>query len=232
MTDFKAIYATQAHRYDRMVEREDQRGNLLATLLEICPLQGKIAVDMGAGTGRMTRLLALMAKRVYAFDQAPAMVEVAQQVLEESGLTNWRVGVADNRALPLPDACADVVVEGWSFAHAVGWSPDHWQAEVAKMMAEMRRILKPNGTFILLETMGTGTRQPQPPNESLARLYAWWESTYGLSYRWIRTDYQFETVQEADELTRFFFGDTLADKLVQEKATLLPECTGVWWGSV
>jgi hypothetical protein len=27
---------------------------------------------------------------------------------------------------------------------------------------------------------------------------------------------------------RFFFGDTLADRVVRERLVILPECTGVW----
>jgi hypothetical protein len=46
-----------------------------------------------------------------------------------------------------------------------------------------------------------------------------------------RTDYRFMTVAEADMLTRFFFGDELADRIVRENRMILPECTGFWWKS-
>jgi ubiquinone/menaquinone biosynthesis C-methylase UbiE len=226
---FQHIYAHDTQRYDRMVGREDQKGNLFAVINELCPLDGLTVVDMGAGTGRVTRLLALLAQRVYAFDIAPAMLSTAQTMLEESGLTNWRLGVADNRAMPLPNACADLVIEGWSFGHAVGWSPDHWREDIHQMLQEATRLLKPHGTLILLETMGTGNKQPHPPTDGLAELYAWWQREHGFAYRWIRTDYQFESVDEAQELTRFFFGDELANRIAQENLLILPECTGVWW---
>jgi ubiquinone/menaquinone biosynthesis C-methylase UbiE len=93
----------------------------------------------------------------------------------------------------------------------------------------MMRVLKPGGTAIILETMTTGSETPAPPNERLAAYYAWLENEQGFSYKWIRTDYQFASVQEADELTRFFFGDELADRIVREGITILPECTGIWW---
>lgn len=230
MTDhFLNIYHHKADLYERMVGREDQRGNLFAALTEIHPLDGATVVDFGAGTGRMTRLTSLLARRVYAFDFAPAMISEAQRQLEQSGYTNWRVGVADNRAMPLKAGIADVVVEGWSFAHTVAWSPEDWRGQIGRMLEEMKRLLRPNGVAILLETMGTGNKQPAPPTEGLAELYQWWEQEQGFEYRWVRTDYQFESVQEADELTRFFFGDELADKLVKEQTTILPECTGIWW---
>ena len=56
-----------------------------------------------------------------------------------------------------------------------------------------------------------------------------WEREHGLQHRWIRTDYQFESVKEAETMTRFFFGDELADRIVAEQLSILPECTGIWW---
>jgi hypothetical protein len=50
----------------------------------------------------------------------------------------------------------------------------------------------------------------------------------GFSSTWIRTDYQFKSVQEAAELTGFFFGEELADRVAREKLVILPECTGIW----
>ena len=93
----------------------------------------------------------------------------------------------------------------------------------------MQRIVKPDGTMILIETMGTGNRKPQAPSPELAALYAYWQDVLGFEYQWIRTDYQFESVTEADELMRFLFGDAMADQLVANKNIIVPECTGVWW---
>lgn len=228
---FEHIYAHEAERYDRLVSREDQRGHLFAALDEIAPFSGLRVADLGAGTGRITRLLALLAREVVALDASHAMLREAHARLEESGLTNWRLVQAHNEALPLASASVDLVVEGWSFGHAVGWHPDRWQQVIDQMLHEARRILRPGGTLILIETLGTGVKQPQPPTEGLAALYRYWEAQ-GFQHRWIRTDYQFESVDEADELTRFFFGDALADRVRHEKLLILPECTGLWWQRV
>lgn len=229
MDHFQRIYATEGTRYDRLVSREDQRGYLFAALMELGPSNTRQVVEFGAGTGRVTRLMSLISQRVLAFDIAPHMLSVAQEQLDLSGLSNWAFGLADNRAMPVQSGSADVAVQGWSFGHTVGWSPDNWRAEIGQMLSEMQRVLRPGGMAILMETMGTGNRQPAPPTEGLAELYKWWEQEHGFSYRWVRTDYQFESLAEAEELTRFFFGDELADRVVDEKLTILPECTGIWW---
>lgn len=97
------------------------------------------------------------------------------------------------------------------------------------MLAEMQRIVKPGGTVVLVETMGAGLRNPQAPTRELAQLYAYWQAAYDLSYRWIRTDFQFASLQEAEELMRDFFGDELTDAVLARGKTIVPECTGIWW---
>jgi hypothetical protein len=75
--------------------------------------------------------------------------------------------------------------------------------------------------------MGTGHESPQPP-EHLDGYYAWLTEA-GFKSSWLRTDYQFASMEEAEELSTFFFGDEMGKKVVQEKWQILPECTGVWW---
>lgn len=229
---FEYIYAHEAERYDRLVGREDQRGNLFAAVDDICPFSGLTVADLGAGTGRMTRMLSLMAKRVIALDASAHMLGHAQTVMSETGLVNWNVTLAENEALPLASQAFDLVLEGWSFGHVAGWYPTEWQIKTDHMLAEARRILKPNGTLILIETLGTGTKIPHPPSDALARLYTYWQAVHGFQHRWVRTDYQFESVAEGVELTQFFFGSDLAQRVEREQLTILPECTGLWWTRV
>ena len=230
--DYKTIYTTQAEAYEAMVAQEDYLGNLLPTLQGIRPFRNQRVVEFGAGTGRFTHMLAPLVQQIDACDSSAHMLAVAKGKLRESGYQNWQLHVAPNNQLPLPDNIADIAIEGWSFAHARGWFPNHWQQEVGQMIAEMQRILKPGGIFILLETLGTGYETPTPPSPQLAELYTWWQETYRLNHAWIRTDYQFASPEEGAQLTRFFFGDELADRILAERLTILPECTGIWWQTV
>ena len=227
--DFKTIYSSKAEAYEAMVAQEDYQGNLLKALAEIRPFSQQHVVEFGTGTGRFACMLAPLVAHIHACDGSAHMLSVAERKLKAGGWQNWQLHHADNAHLPLPDHSADIAIEGWSFAHAVGWYPDSWQHEVGQMIAEMQRILKPGGTFILLETLGTGFETPRPPAPHLAELYDWWTETYQLNHTWIRTDYQFNSPEEAAHLTRFFFGDELADRILAEKLTILPECTGIWW---
>jgi hypothetical protein len=67
--------------------------------------------------------------------------------------------------------------------------------------------------------------------EHLKEYYPWLDDA-GFQKKWIRTDYQFESVDEAAELAGFFFGEEMADGIRKQGSAILPECTGVWWKTV
>jgi len=224
MTDFRDIYAHRAEFYDRLVTREDHAGRLLPALAALVRLDGARVVELGAGTGRVTRLVAPQAERVFAFDGSAHMIGWAARL----GLGKARFGVADNRALPVRAGVADLAIEGWSVSHMVDWHPSSWREEAGRALAEMRRVLAPGGTAIAIETLGTGFTTPTPPSAELAAYYEWLEAQ-GFTRTWCRTDYVFESVAEAESLARPFFGDALADRIARERLTELPECTGIWW---
>ncbi len=229
MTDFfKAIYASQAEKYDRMVAHEDFQCNIPRALESVRPLKGLEVVELGAGTGRLSRMIAPLAKRIWAFDISPQMLSVAAGRLRSAGLGNWTTAVADNRRLPFPPAAADLVIAGWTLGHSVGWYPLSWQDEIGRALGEMKRVVRPAGVLVILETLGTGRETPRPPSAGLAAFYTWLETQHGFHRDWIRTDYLFDSPAQAAGLTRFFFGDELADRIMTEKITQLPECTGVW----
>ena len=230
MPDNKTVYSHHGNEYEALIAREDYQGNILSTLRGITPLENRIVLDLGAGTGRLASLLAPLVSHVYAFDIAPDMLRVGRQKLTESGLTNWEVNIADHRQLPVENQTADLVVSGWSVSYLAVWNPDSWRAELDTALAEMKRVLKPGSFIVLLESLGTGNESPVRL-EHLKNFYPWLDEA-GFQKKWIRTDYKFESLDEAEYLSRFFFGDELGDKVRQNNWVILPECTGVWWKRV
>ncbi|MGQ9908045.1 MAG: class I SAM-dependent methyltransferase [Candidatus Flexifilum sp.] len=235
MPTFEEIYAAHADRYEALVAREDHEGNLLAALRQIVPALNDPApaltiVEFGAGTGRLTRLLAPFARALHAFDASAHMLEAARAHFARPDRAQVHLGLADNAAIPLPDACADLVIEGWSFGHQTAWAAD-WRVSVAAALREMDRLLRPGGMAVLIETMTTGARIPHPPNAALAALYDWWEREHGFRRIDVRTDYRFASLDEAEALVRFFFGPALGDQVRAAGSVIVPECTGIWWRS-
>ena len=223
----RQIYQNDGDRYEALIAREDYQRNIEKALDEIVRVEGLDVLDLGAGTGRLAVMLAPRTKSMRAFDVSEEMLRVCRQKFEAKGLTNWQVDVADHRSIPVADQSADLVVSGWSVAYLYVWHPETWKDELEKWLGEMKRILRPGSFIVLFESLTTGSEIPV----KLAHLqdYYPWLDEAGFHNKWIRTDYKFESVDEAEELSRFFFGDELGDKVRQNKWVILPECTGVWW---
>ena len=227
MATQEEIYKTEGDKYEALIAREDYQGNILKTLREIVPLENCLVLDLGAGTGRLACMLAPHVDRVRAFDVSEEMLRVCKQKFTASELSNWQVDIADHRKLPVADQSADLVVSGWSVSYLAVWNPDTWREELENWMNEMKRVLQPRSFIVLFESLGTGNETPIKL-EHLQNFYPWLDEV-GFQNKWIRTDYKFESLAEAEELSRFFFGDELGNKVRDNKWTILPECTGVWW---
>lgn len=220
------IYQQHAGQYERLIQREDFQNHILQAVEQICPLKNLQVIDLGAGTGRITRILAPHVSNIKAFDKSAHMLARAQSSLHAMGLTNWQAGVADLRHIPVPDESADLVIAGWSFCYLAVWGGENWREELETGYQEIIRILRPGGVMILLETLGTGQESPNPP-EHLAGYFSWLAEK-GFQSSWIRTDYRFSSLTEAAELSKFFFGDKLGREVARKKWVILSECTGVW----
>ncbi len=208
---YAQFYRDSTDRYEALVRREDAAGHLRVCLEEAADWASSEVVELGAGTGRLSAMLAPLARRWTAFDGSHAMLRVARA----KGLP-MKLAVADHRALPLPAACADVVLEGWAFGHLVEAGLD--QAE--RGLEEMRRVARPGARLIVVETLGTGVETPAPPTK-LEPFYALL-AAQGFEGQVVRTDYAFASVEEAEALLGAFFGPRVTP------ARSVPECTGVW----
>jgi ubiquinone/menaquinone biosynthesis C-methylase UbiE len=222
----REVYARHAADYERLVAREDHEGNLARALGRIPALRGGTVVELGAGTGRLTRVLAPAARAVWAFDDSAHMLRTAAACLGAAGETRWHLAAADHRRLPLRGRVADAVVAGWSLCYLAVWGGAAWRAALDQALEEMRRVLRPGGVAVVLETLGTGCERPAPP-EHLRAYFAYLEE-HGFVVEWLRTDFRFDSVAEACELTRFFFGEERAQAVARAGSPVLPECTGLW----
>ena len=99
---------------------------------------GMRVLDVGCGPGSITLGFAeaVAPGEVIGVDFQQSQVAQAQALSDARGIMNSRFEVADAYRLPFPDGSFDAV-----FAHAVLW---HLR-EPLKALAEMRRVLRPNG---------------------------------------------------------------------------------------
>jgi SAM-dependent methyltransferase len=96
---------------------------------------GTTVVDVGAGTGKLTRLLAARRVRPVAVDPVPAMLH---QLIRTAPGVPAVGGRAE--ALPVQSGCADAVTVAQAF---------HWFAGPVAL-SEIRRILRPGGGLGLI----------------------------------------------------------------------------------
>ena len=223
----KEVYDAHADQYELLILREDYQNNLPKEIYKIKDTHGINIIELGAGTGRLTRFLTKDAAHIAASDLSHHMLSQARDMLEDQKLSNAVLCVADMRQTPYATASADMVIAGWSFCYLAVWGEDKWKKELELGLEETNRLLRPGGVMIMLENFGTGSEIPNPP----PHLNGYFEflKSNGFQSTWLRTDYQFKDLSEAVQLSSFFFGEELSGKVRKNEWALLPECTGLFW---
>ena len=134
-----AYFSGAAPAWDRIrAELIGERTDLLA-LLDL--LDGSWVVgDLGCGTGQISEAIAPVVKRVIAVDESGAMLTPAKRRL--ASFENVEVRSGSVESLPVDDGELDV---------ALLFMVTHFVLEPAKVLAEVRRVLKPGGRLLVLD---------------------------------------------------------------------------------
>lgn len=231
MDHFKHIYDYQAKEYHRLIEAEDLEGHLLQALFEISPFQGKRCLDIGSGTGRIPLMLSKINPEIICLDLSLAMLLEQCRQRQKVGLVENLVQ-GDMRFLPFQTGEWDIVTAGWAIGHLVSWFEADWKNQISMVLREFERMLRSSGICIIIETMSTGSTKPAPPSDGLHKYYSWLEDDWGYKRKIIQTDYQFSNIEEAVNITEFFFGEDLANKIRHNGWARVPEWTGVWYKDI
>jgi ubiquinone/menaquinone biosynthesis C-methylase UbiE len=120
------------------------QGPDLAWMVQALSLRGDERVlDIGTGTGHTAFAFALHVRQVEGLDLTPAMLLQAELGAQERGLTNVSFSRGDVEHLPREDASYDVVTCRWCAHHFL---------HLRRALAEIARVLKPNGFFLLVDS--------------------------------------------------------------------------------
>ncbi|MCK2213929.1 class I SAM-dependent methyltransferase [Actinomadura sp. ATCC 31491] len=101
-------------------------------------LDGAMTVDVGAGTGILTRALRARGSQVIAVDPGAGMLARLLARAGGGGQPPLAAVQGDGNALPVADGVADLVTYGQSW---------HW-LDPAASIAEARRVLRPRGAIV------------------------------------------------------------------------------------
>lgn len=148
MSTLKAAVAAQFGRTAEAYRASavHAHGADLARLVELAaPQPHEVALDAGCGAGHTAAALAPHVAQVTALDLSTQMLGAAQALAAERGLANITFREGDVEQIPAAAAAFDLVVSRYS-AH-------HWPAPV-QALAEILRVLRPGGRFVLSDTVG------------------------------------------------------------------------------
>ncbi|MEU9391747.1 class I SAM-dependent methyltransferase [Streptomyces sp. NPDC048324] len=131
-------YDKEAGAYDRTRGGEARAAAAAAAVLGLVPAAVGRLLDVGCGTGIVTRRLAAArpAARVTGVDLTPGMARMAAARLPGA------IALADSRALPFADATFDAVSSVW-LLHLLDGPQD-----VRAVVAECARVLRPGGVYV------------------------------------------------------------------------------------
>jgi len=140
----------------------DKRWRWLAaqTCLENRP---QTILDLGCGTGDLTISIARLAEKnaeIVGLDYSQPMLEKAQKKAAKSGVGNMvRFIQGDATSLPFPDAHLDCVGISFAFRNLT-----HKNPLAQAHLAEVKRVLKPGGRYVIVESS-------QPENRLIRMLF-------------------------------------------------------------
>jgi len=138
--DSKDYFEKVATQWDLMRARFFSQAVREKALLTADVQPGRIAVDLGAGSGFMTEGLLQKGLKVLAFDQSEAMVTVMKEKFGGAEGGEYRIGDAEH--LPIPDETVD-----YAFANMVL----HHVESPSQAIREMSRILKHTGKVVITD---------------------------------------------------------------------------------
>lgn len=104
----------------------------------------RVALDVATGGGHTALALAPLFARVVASDLTPRMLESAAEHARQVGAQNVEFHTADAESLPFPNDSFDLV--------SCRIAPHHF-ADVGRFVAEVARVLRPGGVFLLEDSV-------------------------------------------------------------------------------
>jgi demethylmenaquinone methyltransferase/2-methoxy-6-polyprenyl-1,4-benzoquinol methylase len=143
----RKIFTSIAGDYDRVnkvisLGQIDRWRHRLVATMELG--KGKSVLDLGCGTGKLTRLIAdrIGEGSILGVDLTPEMIDIAKRRLPEKyeDLVEFSLGAGED--LEVRSNCFDVATSAFTLRNV---------DNLSKVISEMRRVVKPGGRVYSLE---------------------------------------------------------------------------------
>lgn len=140
-------FSAAANRYDQHVRAQKQAETELLERIQLLNIQPKTILDIGTGTGELSRALKQLFPKadVFGIDLSPGMVEEAKS--RNGWFKKISYQVADASALPFEEDAFDLVVSNFML---------HWCNDIDAVFSEVNRVLK-DDACMFMTCMGPDT---------------------------------------------------------------------------
>lgn len=137
----KMSFDKQAEEYEES-KYINQKNSILQLINKGYPYKEKRVLDLGAGTGFVSREISKFAKEVYAVDISGLMIKKIEILNQENNLKNVIPVKGDAHNLKFEDNFFDTVITRLTFHHL---------KDVKKALKEIKRVLKNFGELIIVD---------------------------------------------------------------------------------
>ena len=221
--DWDALFRDYPEIYDEFASVE-MRPPIVAAINAHFPLQGKVVLDVGCGTGRPTLKIAEYASSVIGVEPERSMRDVAVGRARERAITNVEFLAGRAEDLPLPDHSVDMVV-------AVTMQTLHNEENIKRFAQEAERVVKPGGSIVSLNITPTwygGELGPiiygkprrlilLPDEEERDK----WFGEMGFRHRDFDCFHHYGSVEKAIRTYGFIFGKKAIDYIKENEKTVI-----------
>jgi ubiquinone/menaquinone biosynthesis C-methylase UbiE len=153
-------FARQAPTFNAWAEKAD---NQVATRFQTVLAESGhgYLLDVACGPGVVTAAIAVDAASVIALDATEQMLDLARARCAKAGLTNVEFKRGDAESLPFADGQFDGVVTRAAIHHF---------ADPRRALREMRRVLRPGGTAVIVDVVSSEDASESELHNALEKL--------------------------------------------------------------
>jgi ubiquinone/menaquinone biosynthesis C-methylase UbiE len=198
----------------------DPAGLIEMAMAAIVPWDGKVLLDLGAGSGFHIPRFHVQARQVIAVEPHGPSRELAQARVAELRLDHVSVIDGSAERLPLRDASVDIVHARFAYFFAPDCEPG---------LAELARVIQPGGTaFIIDNDLSHGTfaswlqRSSWISAKNGAAVERFWDE-HGFTLVRIASEWRFDSRDDLEAVVRLEFPGELADQILNEHAGMRVE---------
>ncbi len=136
--------AVDPEAYERLNRCTDPERLLEVLTWSIAPIDDRMVLDIGAGSGFHAARYAETARHVFAAEPDTDMLEQIRRRVIRDGLRNVTILAAKADQIPIADGAIDIAYA--RFAYFFGTE------DCLPGISEVRRVLKPGGHFFIIDT--------------------------------------------------------------------------------